>query len=254
MSLPEAALLAQKHMEQSVPTTAMWEEEEKSKLLDDRRSSEPVAVKGDTGLTPSNSSMRSMPIDIQRPSSHPHQGLEEPDHGSLPSELEVLSDSAVENERPREVADQSYGALSDTEVEVKGRLHKLWDWSRGRQTSKGEVSSTLETSISAEEMRRRRPQQASVDRAGFWGTVTSYLKREKKRGISVEGGVYLDDLDDETMDPEEMSKFFPSVPTNESAALPDQLGSSGVGSSPSLSPSPSHTDLPQGSKETQKLV
>ena len=52
---------------------------------------------------------------------------------------------------------------------------------------------------------------ASVDRAGFWGTVTSYLKREKKHGISVEGGVYLDDLDDETLDPEEMSKFFPSV-------------------------------------------
>ena len=65
MSLPEAALLAQKHMEQGASTTAMWEEDEKSKLLEDRRSSEPVAVKGNTGLTPSNSSMRSMPIDIQ---------------------------------------------------------------------------------------------------------------------------------------------------------------------------------------------
>ena len=51
---------------------------------------------------------------------------------------------------------------------------------------------------------------ASVDRTGFWGTLTGMLKRRKKR-YSLEDGVYLDDLNDETMDPEELSKFFPSA-------------------------------------------
>ena len=51
---------------------------------------------------------------------------------------------------------------------------------------------------------------APVDRAGFWGTLTGMLKRRKKR-YSLEDGVYLDDLNDETMDPEELSKFFPSA-------------------------------------------
>ena len=46
------------------------------------------------------------------------------------------------------MADQSYGALSDTEVEVKGRLHKLWDWSRGRQTSKVTMETMHNTPLS----------------------------------------------------------------------------------------------------------
>lgn len=49
-----------------------------------------------------------------------------------------------------------------------------------------------------------------VDRPGFWGALTGILRRRKHpRFSSVEDGVYLDDLDGESMDPEELSKFFP---------------------------------------------
>ena len=52
---------------------------------------------------------------------------------------------------------------------------------------------------------------SNVDRPGFWGALTGMLKmRQYKRMESLEDGMYLDDIDSETMDPVELSKFFPS--------------------------------------------
>ena len=54
------------------------------------------------------------------------------------------------------------------------------------------------------------PPPANVDRTGFWGALTGILKRRKRRRFSsIEDGIYLDDIDPD-MDPEELSKFFPS--------------------------------------------
>ena len=52
---------------------------------------------------------------------------------------------------------------------------------------------------------------APVDQPGFWGALTGMLRRRSKRRrfSSVEEGIYLDDIDDERMDPEELSQFFP---------------------------------------------
>lgn len=49
------------------------------------------------------------------------------------------------------------------------------------------------------------------DRSGFWKSLTGILqRRHTRRFSSVEDGIYLDDIDYESMDPEELSKFFPS--------------------------------------------
>lgn len=49
----------------------------------------------------------------------------------------------------------------------------------------------------------------NADRSGFWSAFTRILKRRHSRRFSVEDGIYLDDIDYESMDPEELSKFFP---------------------------------------------
>ena len=52
----------------------------------------------------------------------------------------------------------------------------------------------------------------SVDRPGFWGALTGMLKmRQYRRIVSQEDGIYLDDIDTETMDLDELSKFFPNM-------------------------------------------
>ncbi len=52
---------------------------------------------------------------------------------------------------------------------------------------------------------------ASVDSRGFWGALTGILKRRNtQRKASMEKGMYLDDFDYDSMDPDELSKFFPS--------------------------------------------
>lgn len=49
-----------------------------------------------------------------------------------------------------------------------------------------------------------------ADRSGFWSALTRMLKRRRsQRFSSAEDGIYLDDIDYESMDPEELSKFFP---------------------------------------------
>ena len=49
-----------------------------------------------------------------------------------------------------------------------------------------------------------------ADRTGFWNALTRILKRRHSRRFSsIEDGIYLDDIDYESMDPEELSKFFP---------------------------------------------
>ena len=54
-------------------------------------------------------------------------------------------------------------------------------------------------------------QSANVDPTGFWGALTRILKRRHyQRFVSIEDGIYLDDIDYASMDPEELSKFFPS--------------------------------------------
>lgn len=51
----------------------------------------------------------------------------------------------------------------------------------------------------------------AADRTGFWSALTGMLKRRHSRRFSsVEDGIYLEDIDYESMDPEELSKFFPS--------------------------------------------
>lgn len=50
----------------------------------------------------------------------------------------------------------------------------------------------------------------NVDPTGFWGALTGILRRRQyQRFVSMEDGIYLDDIDYESMDPEELSKFFP---------------------------------------------
>ncbi len=50
-----------------------------------------------------------------------------------------------------------------------------------------------------------------MDRRGFWGALTGILKRRNTyRTTLMEDGIYLDDIDYDSMDPEELSKFFPS--------------------------------------------
>lgn len=52
---------------------------------------------------------------------------------------------------------------------------------------------------------------AGVDRSGFWGALTGMLKRRRQQRLStVEDGIYLEDIDSDSMDPEELSQFFPS--------------------------------------------
>ena len=52
---------------------------------------------------------------------------------------------------------------------------------------------------------------ATVDSTGFWSTLAGMLKRRNRhRYSSMEDGIYLEDIDYESMDPEELSKFFPS--------------------------------------------
>ena len=52
---------------------------------------------------------------------------------------------------------------------------------------------------------------AEVDRTGFWGALTGILKRHKREQMSTaEDGIYLEDIDSDSMDPEELSQFFPS--------------------------------------------
>ena len=52
---------------------------------------------------------------------------------------------------------------------------------------------------------------AAVDRSGFWGALTGMLKRRRQQRLStVEDGIYLEDIDSDSMDPEELSQFFPS--------------------------------------------
>ena len=52
---------------------------------------------------------------------------------------------------------------------------------------------------------------APVDRSGFWGALTGILKRKRRQRLStVEDGIYLEDIDSDSMDPEELSQFFPS--------------------------------------------
>ena len=52
---------------------------------------------------------------------------------------------------------------------------------------------------------------AAVDRRGFWGALTGMLKRRRQQRLStVEDGIYLEDIDSDSMDPEELSQFFPS--------------------------------------------
>ncbi|XP_064382540.1 phosphatidate phosphatase LPIN2-like [Halichondria panicea] len=179
---------------------------------------------------------------------------------SLPMAEEVMSDSALDRQRcdslRSETSISTLSALSDTEVEVKDRLtSKLWEWSatsrRKRGTSLGEASSSSSTGLLEDEYTERSlPQPASVDRRGFWSALAGILKRRNtQRKASMENGMYLDDFDYDSMDPDELSKFFPSssvstdaITTDTVGVVTDQTGSSGLGSSPALSPSQSADD------------
>ena len=53
---------------------------------------------------------------------------------------------------------------------------------------------------------------AATDRhPGIWEAITGMLRRKKQRRYSIEEGIYLDDINDEGMDPEKLSQFFPPV-------------------------------------------
>ncbi len=51
------------------------------------------------------------------------------------------------------------------------------------------------------------PHLANVDRRGFWSALIGMVKRKHQHN---EDGIYLEDIDYESMDPDELSKFFPS--------------------------------------------
>lgn len=52
---------------------------------------------------------------------------------------------------------------------------------------------------------------AEVDKTGFWGALTGILKRRRRERMSTaEDGIYLDEIDSDSMQPEELSQFFPS--------------------------------------------
>ena len=44
---------------------------------------------------------------------------------------------------------------------------------------------------------------------GFWGALTGMLRLSHRRRYSLEEGIYLDAIDDQSMDPQQLSQFFP---------------------------------------------
>lgn len=150
----------------------------------------------------------------------------------------VLSDSALEETNDKYQTSEVNLVLSDSEVD------------RYKVKTQGDVTRSLST---AEEGGLASLQ--NEDQRGIWGKLTGILRKKKRRRYSsIEEGVYLDDLSQGFVDQEEVLKFFPDrhphTPHHTSPIFSD--GTSGVGSSPSLSPS--HPPASDEDQETDKIL
>ena len=128
------------------------------------------------------------------------------------------------NGRPLDSEGVGLTALSDTEVEVGDRRPRQRNAARrGHTASKGsdklvrgvakegvaKEGVSLVTSTSEEELRGHLEQR---DRSGFWSALTRMLQRKHSNRFSssMEDCIYLDDIDYESMDPDELSEYFPA--------------------------------------------
>ena len=51
---------------------------------------------------------------------------------------------------------------------------------------------------------------ATEEQPVFWGALTGMIRQRKRLRLSSKG-IYLDDINDERMDPEQLSQFFPPL-------------------------------------------